>query len=451
MFFKRYSIYHMKGVNGMKRWITIAMIFAMLFSLATVVSAQPTHGATEIFIDDCDRATGWSAKGGNLYRDWLETSEGIASIMVTADLKAKESKTITVTDSFEAIDMRFVDEVTFDLYISDLELLDAAFMFTASLRSEVGKGLGTWNYSLRERSYVEGWNSVTLKMTDLATGTVDLSRVDGFILQLSRIVAQEDMRCNIRIDNIRAVIYERTTMQLATCDGGEVWFGPLFELDTQDKQQGEACMSFTVPLIDNVNPPNNQIVTYMPFSATNVAWADSIEMDVYLNHLSFLPNSQYGIQFELTSSGRCDHNEMCWTLDGYMLKEGWNHIRLPFSAARINGGDVNLEAVNYIRYHIIKVQPLANELVMKIDNIFYSAPVFPESVDPEQPHDPDPPANPDEGETGGSADALARQKLTATRAKIVLLIFAFAIIGTDITVVVLRRRQGASTTEEDDA
>ncbi|MBO5898998.1 MAG: hypothetical protein J6R04_08310 [Clostridia bacterium] len=57
---------------------------------------------------------------------------------------------------------------------------------------------------------------------------------------------------------------------------------------------------------------------------------------------------------ELTSSGKCDVNELCWGTDNAAfnnLKEGWNQIVLPFSSASVAGGDIDLSSINFSRIH----------------------------------------------------------------------------------------------------
>ena len=57
---------------------------------------------------------------------------------------------------------------------------------------------------------------------------------------------------------------------------------------------------------------------------------------------------------ELTSSGKCDVNELCWVTsraEFKNMKEGWNYIVLPFSEASVSGGEIDVSNINFTRIH----------------------------------------------------------------------------------------------------
>ncbi|MBO5898165.1 MAG: hypothetical protein J6R04_04060, partial [Clostridia bacterium] len=62
--------------------------------------------------------------------------------------------------------------------------------------------------------------------------------------------------------------------------------------------------------------------------------------------------SKMASYIELTSSGKCDSEELEWATYGTVfsnLKTGWNRIVLPFANASRNGGTINLANLNFLR------------------------------------------------------------------------------------------------------
>lgn len=56
-------------------------------------------------------------------------------------------------------------------------------------------------------------------------------------------------------------------------------------------------------------------------------------------------------QIELTSSGKCDVNEMHWKIANLGLKAGWNDLILDFSKGTPTGGTLNIANINYMRIY----------------------------------------------------------------------------------------------------
>jgi hypothetical protein len=170
---------------------------------------------------------------------------------------------------------------------------------------------------------------------------------------------------------------------------------------------------------------------------------------------------------------------------GAGLKDGWNHLRLPIASAGTSGGPCDLRRVNFFRIHLLGLHTAKNnELILKLDNIYLSVVQdgvedYPEEVTPPAGGEEIPPVGGEElppvdgednmpsgedntpsgednvppvGENTDSeqtpaddtaAQLAQRKALTARRSRIVVLLFAFLIVGTDIVVVALRRRSEA--------
>ncbi len=81
---------------------------------------------------------------------------------------------------------------------------------------------------------------------------------------------------------------------------------------------------------------------------------DSLEFDLYIADGAQIEGLKTDNSFlELTSSGSCDHQEIAWNISkilGDDAKEGWNHVTLYFAEAEVTDGEIDLSAVNYMRF-----------------------------------------------------------------------------------------------------
>ena len=475
----------------MRRFLVSILILAcLLTSLVPTLAAEgkPQRAGRQITITDCDTKEGWSSSG-QLYRDWIDKTEGDASIAARAKIEALSRSSFYMAYSFPELDLTGMDLLEFDIYFSDVTLLESSFTFSAVLSSTNGTkdGTLTWTHSLYQQTYENGWNHVVLPILEATSNNFNATNARYFRLDFSRITPEHELTSYVQLDNITVSSYDTIYEIFDMCEAADGWVGTPGYLDYTDRTQGMSSVAFTVELGDNTTPPNNQAVAYRHFDAIDISWADYIEMDVYVSSRAVMgsEHSAYGIQLELTSSGKCDRNELCWTLDDYIWQEGWNHLRMPIAAARVNGGDADLAAINYIRFHIIKMQPLVRDWTIKFDNIFFSASVKPEPekpddpdlpVTPEIPVDPETPVNPEtpvdpetptvpeipsepekpnqpswpnvpivpvEPETPAE-DTTSRQA-TYTKAKALGVAMVFAVVGTDVVVMSLRKRSAAST------
>jgi hypothetical protein len=74
-------------------------------------------------------------------------------------------------------------------------------------------------------------------------------------------------------------------------------------------------------------------------------------------------------QFEITSSGRPDIEEINWSIQQLNLVNGWNEVELKLSEG---SGDANLHALNYLRFYCVT---MTKAMTIKIDRIrFYELP-----------------------------------------------------------------------------
>jgi hypothetical protein len=121
----------------------------------------------------------------------------------------------------------------------------------------------------------------------------------------------------------------------------------------------------------NLNAPNVVAFT-KSWTSVNTGFTKEtgyLAFDFYVSNVNLLgPPINDDTQFELTSSGRDDAEELSWGYGYLNLQTGWNHLELPFCMGTSEGGAINLTRVNHLRLfsHRFNKNPLLN---VKVDNI----------------------------------------------------------------------------------
>lgn len=72
-----------------------------------------------------------------------------------------------------------------------------------------------------------------------------------------------------------------------------------------------------------------------------------------------------GGQFEFTSSGGPDSQEMSWDISKYLTQNGWNEVTMPLPEANAVGGGADLTMLNYIRLYLT----LTEDMIVGIDEV----------------------------------------------------------------------------------
>ena len=130
-------------------------------------------------------------------------------------------------------------------------------------------------------------------------------------------------------------------------------------LNNETVKSGTGAWAFTL---------GSQMIEFKP-EAVNGSKYDSLEFDLYIADGSKIEGLKTDNSFlELTSSGTCDSNEIAWKIDKILAdaKEGWNHITLFFADAESTGGDIDLSAINFMRFFDVTKE---NNTDAVIDNI----------------------------------------------------------------------------------
>ncbi len=475
---------------------TTRNLFILLLCLTLLcVGVIPTTAAQTgestapvVEISGCETTEGWTADG-EITLDTEDMTQGDACISVTLDAPQNGNSILSVQGVFDDVNITDFSMISFDFYISDPSLLFYSGMVALDFGSSKGPDneLISWYEMAFNGIEKGGWYRICLPVQDADSRDFDTSALNYFRLQFFRVNPSENLEnVEIKIDNITATIPEYQKLRMVdNCDTAEGWSNWLFtpERDVVNKTQGTASVSFQLQL-----PEQSNLVTEKRYEPINATGAACIEMDIYVSDLEVFKNCKYPIQFEITSSGTCDHQEYCWSLDQYILKEGWNHIRLPISMASVCegagqpelAGKPDLSRINYLRFHTLNITKAKdNQWIVRVDNIYFSAqktegnvvlgatPIIREPVVEDPPvEDPGadipgtdipgtdvpgtdvpgtdiPGTNQPTDEQPGKNENDLRARTTAQRAKILLIVLAFSVIGIDVIAVALRRRKAS--------
>ncbi len=469
-----------------RRILGLFLCFMILCVLPLpTVSAQQssqTSALPEIVANGAETLDGWTADG-ELTLDTEDFTQGDGCVSVTLDVAQDSNAILSVRATFDDVDVSGVGAFSFDFYISDPALLTASQIIALDFGSSKSPDseLITWYEDAFSGIQESGWYRISLPVNEAINRSFKDTNLNYFCLQFFHVNPTEDLEdVEIKIDNITATIVEYHKLRTVDmCDTADGWSGigdagyaapPL--CDTANKKQGTASIQYQVVL-----PEQRHLVSQKTYEPMNATGATHVEMDVYVSDLSAFEHCRYAIQFEITSSGTCDHQEYCWSLDKYVLHEGWNHIRLPIAAASTCDGAPNMAAINYLRFHTLDItQAKGNVWTFRVDNIYFSAPRSIENLilgatpiareekpddtpddNPDNPPENPPEDIPDDGEqqlplppTPGPGtenennqnnESALRARQTQQKAKILLILMVFTIIGIDAVVVALKQKK----------
>jgi hypothetical protein len=145
------------------------------------------------------------------------------------------------------------------------------------------------------------------------------------------------------------------------CESLDGWRQTGISLDGNDAREGSYCIKFsgqtTEFLVKSSAPFDTEV------SKENGYMAFSLYVD---DVTSFGTLSG---QFEITSSGRADTEEIHWNIPQLNLVNGWNEVELKLSEAADYQSSANLHALNFLRFYCTS---MTRAMTVKIDRIrFY--------------------------------------------------------------------------------
>jgi hypothetical protein len=146
------------------------------------------------------------------------------------------------------------------------------------------------------------------------------------------------------------------------CESLDGWNGIGLSLDGNDPKEGSYC----------VKASGQGVVIYQKnyanFDAEVSREKGCIAFSLYVDDVTAFGAPSSG-QFEITSSGNSDQQEIHWSIQQMNLVNGWNEVELKLSEAEQYDGNVNIHALNFIRFYCTT---MTKAMTIKIDRIrFY--------------------------------------------------------------------------------
>ncbi|MBR5798037.1 MAG: hypothetical protein IKY29_03690 [Clostridia bacterium] len=448
-----------------------AVILCVMLLCASLISVgaadnQETKDDNKISVLSCDTLDGWTSDG-ELALDTEDETEGDACISATLDAPANSAAILSVRATFDAINITDAYLLEFDFYISNPALMWASRMMILDFGSagSPDSELATWYENAFNGIDKAGWYHISLPMSEASSRGFRASDLNYFCLQFFQVNSETDLNdVVVKIDNVTATKGERNYISADNCDTAEGWsdWGAHPTSDTANKKEGAASLCFQLNIPEEPNLVSQKV--YEPINATGLTY---VEMDIFISDVNVFKNSKYAIQFEITSSGTCDHQEYSWSLDDYVTKNGWTHISMPVTDATNCDGVPNLAAVNYLRFHTLNItQASGGVFTFRVDNITFvtikqgNAPYGATPIVREPDVDDPPTENPGIDVPGidqpgveqpgvdqpDNNESTLRARQTAQRAKVLLLLMIFTIIGIDAVVVALKRKKEKDAT-----
>lgn len=275
-------------------------------------------------------------------------------------------------------DMRGMEYLEFNFYISDVSILQDASDVQLELRSNgcVSDDCElNWDKRfINEMHLQNGWNYIKLRLDGAeATGSnpFDLSRVSWFRLYAVGLLSVVES-AEIRIKGIRLSKDISDSEPIITegsvnwSDKNGWWFNPetLSDLsrDTYKTENDTVAMEAV----------SNGLVAAYRTEATDISAAKYMELDIYLSD-TYVISEALGGELELTSSSWCDSCEINLSLDylkSLNWKNGWNHIRIPLSDFNSLDGQFDNTALNFMRFFLIYDETA--ERTLKIRNVIFT-------------------------------------------------------------------------------
>jgi hypothetical protein len=146
------------------------------------------------------------------------------------------------------------------------------------------------------------------------------------------------------------------------CESLSGWTGMGLSLDGSDPKEGSYC----------IQASGQGTVIYQKKSSnfdTEVSKEKGcLAFSLYVNDVTAFGATPSG-QFEITSSGSNDVQEIHWSIQQMNLVNGWNEVELKLSEEEQHDANVNIHAINFLRFYCTT---MTKAITVKIDRIrFY--------------------------------------------------------------------------------
>ncbi len=200
-----------------------------------------------------------------------------------------------------------------------------------------------------------GWNELYLGMEDAGiTGNPDLSKLNYF----RTYTPDGQTGLEVFIDNVYATdtpgmslgrsAEERINAStkpgmLMDCDTlAGISSGGTMQLSTTEGEYKEGKGAIIVS-----NPDVVWVMANLKPADLSSCNGGKLSFWAYVNDAAYVKNADMCL--EISSSGTCDKNEMCWAFSGEIFKTGWNHVELDFPSSIVTEDGIDLKNVNFLR------------------------------------------------------------------------------------------------------
>lgn len=248
--------------------------------------------------------------------------QGTGALRLTGQGTAGAGKKLAHT-----FDLSGYDAISFDLYVDDAATFLAMADGQLEMTSSGGKNdANEYHWSLKSLSLKDGWNSVTLYFADAErSGEVDITKIDYinfYFVGLAKIVTTV-------FDDLHAHKTEGVVIE---------------SFDSGFSTQVEAV----VGKVGNATNMSGQgwVARVKLGASVDISDADTVALWVYCGDETTV-NAIADTEIEISSSGRCDANELAFFLPRN-LQVGWNYVTFSIADAKKTGGDCDLTAINFL-------------------------------------------------------------------------------------------------------
>ena len=341
----------------MKKFLSILLTTAIVLTLVAASIPALTVSALEykaVPFFDCDSTDGF---GFNIAPE-VDTTEKTSG---TASIKMTFGDTIFQRGFEQAIDASGCDSLEFDVYVADLDALKA---MDGDGQIEIGSAKANDQNELawmpvnvlKDQVKATGWNHIVLPFSGAGKtgGDIDLSSVNWF--RWYWVGAAN--RLTINFDSFEFTNSQAYAAVEEALDAEKNAVGFLLNgCNTADGVSGvtvceEAGYYKTGTGSWKISLGKLMIVT-SNMAAVDISKYNRIEFDLYVTDAEALAALSTESEFEITSSGKSDENELHWYPSEFLsgAVDGWNHIVLNLDDGRETGGAIDKTAVNYIRWY----------------------------------------------------------------------------------------------------
>lgn len=366
----------------MSKIIKLSLMVLALFAILAISAS-----AKIIVIDNMDDNTPWSG-AGTVSLETENIKEG------TGAVKCENNTLLQIQRNFtEPMDLSAYEDagvISVWIYIDNTETFasrDNQFEFTSSGNCDVEES----GINIGNEWFEQGWNHLLFTMGDFSSYDADWSRIN-FIRAYKFVEGDnywiwDDLKIGLESDFGMGKVKVGSGAKLVeSFDDPNAW-----NVDTANAIEGTGCVTATgsAPVIIEHKYDTPMDLSVLKDDGYVYVW-------IYVENAGII-QTQDG-QFELTSSGTSDQNELSWILPQTVeFKDGWNELLLQVDP----NTDCDLSAVNYMRLYLFN----DSENTVKIDRLMVgTGPDF--GIKPPETEPPATEAPATEAPSGDTTDAV---------------------------------------------